>query len=119
MVGLTSNPTIFEKAIDGSNDYAAQIEDDPARRARAAGAPGLRAAGHQGHPGCRPTCCAPTYDRTRGGDGYVSVEVSPGVANDTNATVAEARHLWEVVARPNLMIKVPGTGAGRPGGAAR
>src|SRR6185436_16627410 len=56
----------------------------------------------------------PTFDRTRGGDGYVSVEVSPEVANDTNATVAEARHLWEVIARPNLMIKVPGTGAGVP-----
>src|SRR5204863_3741432 len=52
--------------------------------------------------------------QTRGGDGYVSVEVSPGVANDTNATVADARHLWEVVARPNLMIKVPGTAAGVP-----
>ena len=54
------------------------------------------------------------YDRTRGGDGYVSVEVSPTVANDTDATVSEARHLWEVIARPNLMIKVPGTAAGVP-----
>jgi transaldolase len=52
--------------------------------------------------------------RTRGADGYVSIEVSPGVANDTNATVSEARHLWEVVARPNVMIKVPGTAAGVP-----
>jgi transaldolase len=113
VVGVTSNPTIFEKAIDGSNDYAPQIEDIrretpelPARQVYERlitkdiqdVADILRA----------------TYERTRGGDGYVSIEVSPEVANDTNATVAEARHLWEAVDRPNLMIKVPGTGAGVP-----
>jgi transaldolase len=113
VVGVTSNPTIFEKAIDGSNDYAAHIEEIrretpelPARQVYERlitkdiqdVADILRA----------------TYEQTRGGDGYVSIEVSPEVANDTNATVAEARHLWEVVNRPNLMIKVPGTGAGVP-----
>src|SRR5262245_694461 len=113
VVGVTSNPTIFEKAINGSDDYARQIEeirrespDLPSRQVYERlitrdiqdVADILRA----------------TYERTRGGDGYVSIEVSPEVANDTNATVAEARHLWEAVARPNLMIKVPGTGAGIP-----
>ena len=111
VAGVTSNPTIFEKAINGSSDYAAQIEDIrretpelPVRQLYERlvtkdiqdAADVLRG----------------TYDRTSGADGFVSIEVSPGVANDTNATVAEARHLWEVVARPNVMIKVPGTGAG-------
>ena len=113
VAGVTSNPTIFEKAINGSDDYAAQIEEIrretpelPARQLYERlvtkdiqdAADVLRG----------------TYDRTRGADGFVSIEVSPGVANDTNATVAEARHLWEVVARPNVMIKVPGTAAGVP-----
>jgi transaldolase len=113
VVGLTSNPTIFEKAIDGSNDYAAQIEEIRLE------APELPARQLYERLITRDIQDAadvlrPVFDRTRGGDGYVSVEVSPGVANDTNATVAEARHLWQAVARPNLMIKVPGTGAGVP-----
>jgi transaldolase len=113
VVGVTSNPTIFEKAINGSDDYAAQIEeirrespDLPSRQLYER----LIATDIQDVA----DILRPTYDQTRGADGYVSVEVSPGVANDTNATVAEARHLWEVIARPNLMIKVPGTGAGVP-----
>ena len=61
-----------------------------------------------------PTSCRAVYDRTGGGDGYVSVEVSPDVAHDTDATVAEAHRLWRAVGRPNLMIKVPGTAAGVP-----
>jgi transaldolase/glucose-6-phosphate isomerase len=113
VVGVTSNPTIFEKAIAGSADYAAQIEEIrhetpelPARQLYERlvtkdirdAADVLRA----------------TYDGTGGADGFVSIEVSPGVADDTNATVAEARHLWQLVDRPNLMIKVPGTSAGVP-----
>ena len=111
--GVTSNPTIFEKAIAGSDDYAAQIEDI-----------------------CRQTpdlpprevydllaskdiqdvadVLKPVHAQTEGADGYVSIEVSPGVANDTQATIAEARHLWNLVGRRNLMIKVPGTDAGVP-----
>jgi transaldolase/glucose-6-phosphate isomerase len=113
VVGVTSNPTIFEKAIDGSTDYAAQVDD--IRREE----PELPARQLYERLVTKDIqdvadILRDTYDRTHGGDGYVSIEVSPGVANDTNATVAEARHLWEVVARPNLMIKVPGTGAGVP-----
>jgi transaldolase/glucose-6-phosphate isomerase len=113
VAGVTSNPTIFEKAINGSTDYAAQIEEIrretpelPARQVYE----GLVTRDIQDVA----DVLRETYQRTRGGDGYVSIEVSPGVANDTNATVSEARHLWEVVGRPNLMIKVPGTGAGVP-----
>jgi transaldolase len=110
---VTSNPTIFEKAIDGSNDYATQVDD--IRREE----PELPARQLYERLVTKDIqdvadILRDTYDRTRGGDGYVSIEVSPGVANDTNATVAEARHLWAVVARPNVMIKVPGTGAGVP-----
>jgi transaldolase len=113
VAGVTSNPTIFEKAIDGSKDYAAQIED--IRREE----PELPARQMYERLITKDIqdvadILRDTYDRTSGGDGYVSIEVSPGVANDTNATVSEARHLWETVARPNLMIKVPGTGAGVP-----
>src|SRR4030095_5769164 len=56
----------------------------------------------------------PVYDRTGSHDGYVSLEVSPDLANDTNGTLAEARQLWKTVARPNVMIKVPATPAGLP-----
>ena len=113
VAGVTSNPTIFEKAIVGSSDYAPQIEE--IRRET----PELPARQVYERLVTRDIqdvadILRDTYQQTRGGDGYVSVEVSPGVANDTNATVADARHLWEVVARPNLMIKVPGTGAGVP-----
>jgi transaldolase/glucose-6-phosphate isomerase len=113
VVGLTSNPTIFEKAILGSDEYMAQIEqirreapELPARQVYER----LIAKDIQD----AADVLRPVFDRTRGGDGYVSIEVSPGVANDTNATVAEAHNLWQVVGRPNLMIKVPGTGAGVP-----
>jgi len=113
VAGVTSNPTIFEKAINGSDDYAAQIED--IRRE----SPELPARQLYERLVTKDIQDAAdvlrgTYDRTRGADGFVSIEVSPGVANDTNATVAEARHLWEIVARPNVMIKVPGTAAGVP-----
>jgi transaldolase len=113
VAGVTSNPTIFEKAIDGSDDYLAQIEEI---RREAPELPARQVYERLVTKDIQDVAdiLRPTYDRTRGGDGYVSIEVSPGVANDTNATVAEARHLWEVVARPNLMIKVPGTGAGVP-----
>jgi transaldolase / glucose-6-phosphate isomerase len=113
VAGVTSNPTIFEKAITGSDDYDAQIQEilrpSPDLPARALYerlvvkdiqdvADILRG----------------VHDRTDGDDGYVSLEVSPGVAHDTQATIAEARHLWDAVGRPNLMIKVPGTAAGVP-----
>ena len=113
VAGVTSNPTIFEKAINGSDDYAAQIEnlrrESPELPARQLYERLVTRDIQEAADVLRST-----YDRTRGADGFVSIEVSPGVANDTNATVAEARHLWEVVSRPNVMIKVPGTAAGVP-----
>jgi transaldolase len=113
VAGVTSNPTIFEKAIDGSDDYAAQL-DDIRRRSPTVSA-------HEAYEQLATKdirdvadILRPVYERTGGGDGFVSIEVSPGVANDTAATIAEARHLWSAVGRPNLMIKVPGTDAGVP-----
>jgi transaldolase/glucose-6-phosphate isomerase len=110
--GVTSNPAIFEKAIDGSNDYAAAIEEiskNPHREAKAIyemlAIEDIQAAAD---------ILKPVYDRANTRDGYVSLEVSPELANDTGATLAEARHLWKAVARPNVMIKVPATPAGIP-----
>jgi len=113
VVGVTSNPTIFEKAIDGSSEYAAQIDEI---RKESPELPSRMVYEQLVVKDIQDAAdvLRPTYEHTKGGDGYVSVEVSPEVANDTNATVAEARHLWDVIARPNLMIKVPGTGAGVP-----
>jgi transaldolase len=113
VVGVTSNPAIFEKAIDGGNEYTAQIEEI---RRDGPELPSRQVLERLIAKDIRDTAdvLRPVFDRTRGEDGYVSVEVSPTVADDTNATVAEARNLWEVIARPNLMVKVPGTAAGVP-----
>ena len=107
--GMTSNPTIFEKAIAGSRLY----DDDIRRLNERSPGPGeifealavtdVRAA-------C--DAFAPLYQHTGGRDGYVSLEVSPSLAHDTEATVHEASRLWNAVARPNAMIKIPGTRAG-------
>jgi transaldolase/glucose-6-phosphate isomerase len=110
LCGVTSNPSIFEKAIDNSDDYDGEIR--------------LRL--------LQPNCSVeqlyeglaiqdikhaadvlrPVYDATEGADGYVSLEVSPYLAMQTEPTIAEARRLWDEVDRENLMIKVPATQAG-------
>jgi transaldolase len=109
--GMTSNPSIFEKAIAGSHDY-----DDTIRALALKGKNVAeiyqsltvediqRAADLFG----------PIYGRTNRRDGFVSLEVSPRLAHDTAGTIAEARRLWAAVNRPNLMIKVPATQAGLP-----
>jgi transaldolase len=103
--GLTSNPTIFEQAIGESDDYDAAIRADAdptdarALFDRLAREDVTRAA----------DLFRPLYDRTDGLDGYVSIEVAPGLARDAAGTVAEARRLWRALDRPNVMIKVPGT----------
>jgi transaldolase/glucose-6-phosphate isomerase len=109
--GLTSNPSIFEKAIGGTA-YDARLkaaldaEDaEPVALYERLAIADIQAAADQFRP---------VYDRLHGADGYVSLEVSPYLANDTAATVAEALRLWRKVDRPNLMIKVPGTRAGAP-----
>jgi transaldolase / glucose-6-phosphate isomerase len=111
--GVTSNPAIFEKAIDGSADYATAIQEISDRH------PGLDAKAIYERLAIKDIQDAadvlrPVYDRTGSQDGYVSLEVSPDLANDTNGTLSEARQLWTTVARPNVMIKVPATTAGLP-----
>ena len=110
--GVTSNPAIFEKAIDGSNDYAAAIEEiskDPHLEPKDVYEL-LAVQDIQDAAGV----LRPVYDRTSRRDGYVSLEVSPELANDTEGTLQEARRLWKAVGRPNVMIKVPATPAGVP-----
>jgi transaldolase/glucose-6-phosphate isomerase len=111
--GVTSNPAIFEKAIDGSNDYASAID------ALTHDEPGLPAKEVYELLAVKDIQDAtdvlrPVYEKTSQRDGYVSLEVSPDLANDTEGTLKEARHLWKAVARPNVMIKVPATPAGLP-----
>ena len=108
--GVTSNPSIFEKAITQTSDYDQQLHDEWAR------------------PGATPRTVydalvasdvstaadilLPVYWKRGGCDGYVSVEVPPELASDADRTIAEARRLWKSIAKPNLMVKVPATDAG-------
>jgi len=107
--GITSNPSIFEKAIGGSNDYTDLLTQ----------------LGKQGLPTGQiyerivvrdiqdsADKLLPVYKSTNRRDGYVSLEVSPKLARDTQGTLEEARRLWKTVNRPNIMIKVPGTPEG-------
>jgi len=109
--GVTSNPAIFEKAIVGSTDYQ-DILSAPQFR-------GLDAKALYEEIAVRDVRDAadilrPIYDSSKSRDGYVSLEVSPTLAHDTEGTLGEARRLWKTVARPNLMIKVPATPEGIP-----
>ncbi len=109
--GLTSNPTIFEKAVAGSDDYDEGVLDlaregkDVDQIYEALVVEDIRAASD---------LLRPTYDRTDGADGYASLEVSPHLASDTQGTVAEAERLFSLLDRPNVMIKVPATPDGIP-----
>ncbi|MEP6572928.1 MAG: transaldolase [Gemmatimonadota bacterium] len=109
--GMTSNPTIFEKAIAGSDLYDADI-----RRLSAEGRNPAEIFESLAVADVEAACDVfrPLYDATGGTDGLVSLEVSPTLATDTSGTVAEAERLWRTVARPNVMIKIPGTIAGLP-----
>ena len=110
--GLTSNPSIFEKAIGGSTDYKAELE----QMASEGIADPQAAFGRLAQRDIRNAAdlLRPVYDHSEGADGYVSLEVSPLLAHSTEATVAEAHKLWALVDRPNLMVKVPGTKEGVP-----
>jgi transaldolase/glucose-6-phosphate isomerase len=113
LTGVTSNPSIFEKAIGQGQAYdedlGAFLKAHP--NASAVDAyESLAIADIQS----AADALRPTYDRLDGKDGYVSLEVSPYLANDTDGTIAEALRLWKAVDRKNLMIKVPGTKAGVP-----
>ncbi len=109
--GMTSNPSIFEKAIAGSTDYDSAIENllkqklEPIALYENLAIEDVKKAAD---------IFKPVYDETKGHDGYVSLEVSPHLAYDTQKTIAEAQRLWKTVGRPNIMIKVPGTPEGIP-----
>jgi transaldolase len=111
VVGVTTNPTIFQKAIAGSSFYDDQAKDLAIRGVAVAEA--LRAmTGHDVRAACDEFRAA--YDASDGVDGRVSIEVAPALAHDTDRTNAEARALWWLVDRPNLFIKIPATKAGVP-----
>ena len=109
--GVTSNPAIFEKAITGSTDYAnilkalAAEDLSPEETFERIAVRDIQDAADVLYP---------VYQKTEGRDGYVSLEVSPRLAKQTQATIGEARRLWQEVGRDNLMIKVPGTSEGLP-----
>jgi len=110
VVGVTTNPTIFAAAISGSDCYDEQVRDLAVTKVSVEEALRTITAAD-----VRDACdvLRPVHDR-QPGDGRVSLEVSPGLANDTEATAAEAAHLWWLVDRPNLFIKIPATEAGLP-----
>src|SRR4051794_5919425 len=110
VVGVTTNPTIFAAAISGSDLYDDQVHALAIRRVSVEEA--LRTITSSD---VRDACdlLPPVAERT-GTDGRVSLEVAPGLAHDTDATAAEAAHLWWLVDRPNLFIKIPATQAGLP-----
>jgi transaldolase len=105
--GVTSNPAIFEKAITGHKDYDEDIARFVAEGKTAVEIYRLLTVRDIQEAA---DVLRPVYDRTAGHDGYVSLEVSPHLARDADGTVAEARDLWRAVGRPNLFIKIPGTG---------
>ncbi|MBR0792038.1 bifunctional transaldolase/phosoglucose isomerase [Bradyrhizobium manausense] len=110
--GVTSNPSIFEKAIGSSDEYDAPIGKALKRGDRTV-ADLFEAVAVEDIQNAADVL-RPVYDRLRGGDGFVSLEVSPYLAMDTSGTVAEARRLWKDVNRKNLMVKVPATPEGLP-----
>ncbi|HEX6999644.1 MAG TPA: transaldolase [Gammaproteobacteria bacterium] len=107
--GLTSNPTIFEKAIAGGDQY----DEDIARlAARGATADQIYETLVLDDVRAAADLFLPTYEASGGQDGFVSLEVSPRLAHDAEGTIAEAQRLWAALGRRNVMIKVPGTEAG-------
>ncbi len=109
--GITSNPTILARALLETDDYREAIArlageyDDTEALYEALVLEDIRLAAD---------LLRPVYDKTGGVDGYVSLEISPELANDTDGSVREAERLWQAIDRPNAMIKIPATGAGLP-----
>jgi transaldolase len=111
VTGGTSNPTIFEKAFSGSNAYEEQFR----QLTREASTPeGVQDALAITDVQLAADRVRHVFDRTNGADGYISLEVAPTYANDTERTISETRRLWRALGRPNVMIKIPGTPAGLP-----
>ncbi len=109
--GVTANPTIFEKAITQSHDY-----DDTIRKIGARGSSPMQIYESMAveDVGAAADLLRPTYDRTNGQDGFVSIEVSPDIAGDTQASIEEACRFWIHLHRPNILIKIPATPEGIP-----
>ena len=112
VTGATSNPTIFATAITGSDRYDDQLRKlaadgvrDPQELFFSLALDDVRRAA---------SLLRPEYERSRGDDGFVSFECTPDLADDTEATIDQATSLWQRLAQPNVMIKVPGTAAGLP-----
>ena len=110
LAGMTSNPSIFQQAIAGSELYDAEIRAADDGLDTAALFDSIAILEIQ----TAADLFRPVYDRTEGRDGYVSLEVAPTLAHDTATTLSEARRLFAACARPNVMIKIPGTKAGLP-----
>jgi transaldolase len=111
--GITSNPTIFERAISAGSDYDSAIQkilNDSPEIGSAALFEQLEVEDIR----MAADVLRPTYDRTKGGDGFVSIEVNPHLAYDTAGSVAEAQRLWSEIDRPNVMVKIPATVEGLP-----
>src|ERR1051325_7351692 len=109
--GMTSNPTIFEKAVAGSSDY----DDDIRTLSDAGESPdGIVEALMIKDVKAAADVFRPVYDQSGHGDGTVSIEVSPTLAHDTEGSIEAAHRLWKLIDRPNVMIKIPGTEAGIP-----
>jgi len=111
VVGVTSNPSIFEKAIAASGDYDAEFQT---LVQKGASADDIYQALVEGDIRLTADLLHPIYLETQTRDGYVSVEVSPNMAHNTEGTIQEGLHLYQLIQRPNVMIKVPGTEAGVP-----
>ena len=109
--GVTSNPAIFEKAISGNAIYDADIESGIKAKKSV-----LEIYESLTFDDIRDACDVfrPVYDQTEHLDGYISIEVPPTIANNTQSTIEEARRYYEVIDRPNVMIKIPGTSEGLP-----
>jgi transaldolase len=108
VVGVTSNPTIFANALSDGDAYDEQIATSEGDAMSVFLALAMRDV---------TTACdllRPIWERTEGGDGYVSIEVDPNLAHDTEGTIAQATHFHEAIARPNLLVKIPATDAGVP-----
>ena len=112
VMGVTSNPSIFEKSIGESDEYTAALKEFQAQGNHSVSA----IYEHLAIDDIRDAAdvLRPVYEQTFGRDGYISLECSPYLANDTDATIGEALRLWQMVGRPNLMVKVPATQAGVP-----
>jgi transaldolase len=109
--GVTSNPTIFEKAMASGSDYDAQLREVTASGASPVDAYWDLVTTDIAHAA---DLLRPCFDELDGADGFVSVEVAPDLAHDTDGTIAQAKELWDRLDRPNVMIKIPATEAGIP-----